>query len=42
MTNEIPTVPCPSCGAQATESNSMIFCGKCKRWYGVKKPEKPE
>jgi uncharacterized Zn finger protein (UPF0148 family) len=28
------TVPCPKCGVDAVESNAMIFCGKCGRWYG--------
>jgi len=29
------TVPCPKCGADATESNAMIYCGSCKRRYGL-------
>lgn len=38
--SEIPTAPCPGCGAPAQESNSMVFCGVCRRWYGVKPEEK--
>ena len=31
------TVPCPKCGKDAVESNAMIYCGECGRWYGLAK-----